>query len=248
MLVTHHAEAIYPDSIIAPAVGLFNFYAPADGLIAGVSLFSRLAPSGGDAVFDVNTHATYASAGVTIFPDQTQRPKILSGQTAGEKQNLTAGVVKGQRCTVDFDSSPVSIGDDLVCIVSFYEASARRVLTYTSSSLANNASEDFSVDLGLAYVLINVESDQPGWARLYAAPGYRTIDAARTINTKPSGDHGIDLDAVFTLARLSLNVSPRAIGASNATPPSRSIAGNWQNLSGGTAVSHVDFTFFEVEL
>lgn len=55
----------------------------------------------GDAIFDVNKN------GASIFADPADRPKILSGQTSGERTGLSVSLAKDDLLSVDMDSVPL---------------------------------------------------------------------------------------------------------------------------------------------
>jgi hypothetical protein len=56
-------------------------------------------------------------------------------------------------------------------------------LTYTTASLAANASEDFTIAGGDAFQLLSIESSRPAWVRIYGTAAARTADT----RTQPGG-------------------------------------------------------------
>ena len=106
-----------------PTNSIVSVLAPVAGKIVRVLVDSDAGPVGGNAVFDVNVD------GVSVWAaDQTQRVKILDGQTSGESETDfptgIADVTKDSRVTVDLDSVPSSIGNKLFVQIEFAETGA----------------------------------------------------------------------------------------------------------------------------
>lgn len=66
-----------------------------------------------------------------------------------------------------------------------------RTVTYTTSSLADGASETTELDLGVGYTILGFESSHAGRSRCYQSVAHRTADASRAVGVYPSGDHGL---------------------------------------------------------
>lgn len=66
-----------------------------------------------------------------------------------------------------------------------------RTVTYTTSSLANNASETVELDFGVGFTLLHFESSHAIRVRAYQSVAHRTADASRAVRVLPSGDHGL---------------------------------------------------------
>ncbi|MBA3716265.1 MAG: DUF4214 domain-containing protein, partial [Pyrinomonadaceae bacterium] len=101
----HYAEAVRRGTLAAAETRLLEFRIPAAGRIKRVELYCEAANGSGDAIFDVNVGATVATL-TTIFTDQTQRVRILAGQTSGIKDTIDYAVTRGQLCTIDLDTVP----------------------------------------------------------------------------------------------------------------------------------------------
>lgn len=96
-----HAGQTVLRNLLAIAPGVFEFPAPVAGNITRVEIFARAANANGDATFDVNVND------VSIWAaDQTQRIKLLAGQTSAEVSGLAVAVARGQWLTVDCDVLP----------------------------------------------------------------------------------------------------------------------------------------------
>lgn len=107
-------------ALTAARADIQRLLAPAAGTLDRVFLFSDTAMSGADAIFDVNIN------GVSIWDaDQTQRPKITSGNSTVDKTSIAASVSEFDVITVDFDgfsSGSHSIGGKLIVIIQFAES------------------------------------------------------------------------------------------------------------------------------
>ncbi|GAA3730043.1 hypothetical protein GCM10022239_03320 [Leifsonia bigeumensis] len=64
-------------------------------------------------------------------------------------------------------------------------------VTYTTSSLANNASETATLDLGVGFTVLHFVSSNAARFRAYQSAAHRTADASRVVGVLPSGDHGL---------------------------------------------------------
>lgn len=99
------------------------------------------------------------------------------------------------------DTTALSVGDMVRCELD----SARRVvllgltggspklrtIDYTTSSLANNATETTTLDLGRGFTILHFESSHAARFRAYQSTAHRTADASRAVGVLPSGDHGL---------------------------------------------------------
>lgn len=118
--MSEKAYVILVSQYTAPEVQVVTLLAPVTGTLDRVFMSADTGPVGGNAVFDVNVN------GVSIWlADQTQRPKILSGDTTVDKTDIAAAVTQyTDEVTVDFDGftgSATSVGGKLVVILEFTE-------------------------------------------------------------------------------------------------------------------------------
>ena len=122
---------------------------------------------------------------------------------------------------------------------------SRTTSEITTSSLANNASEETTVTLKPGYRLLKVETDIAARVRVYDSTASRTADTARAIGTDPSGVHGVVLDLVTIPSILAWWLSPVVDGytvdATDTVPLSIT------NLSGTTDTVTVTFTWVRSE-
>ena len=122
---------------------------------------------------------------------------------------------------------------------------ARTTAEVTTSSLANNATEDITVTLKSGYRLLKVETDVAARVRVYDSIDHRTADATRAIGTDPSGVHGVILDLVTTASTLAWWLSPVVDGYTENAGDTVPLA--ITNLSGSTDTVTVIFTWVRSE-
>jgi hypothetical protein len=84
-------------NLLAIGAAVHEFPAPIAGNITRIDIFAKDANASGDTTFDVNIE------GASIFPDPADRPKLLTGETAGAKTGLAVPVARGEWITVDCD-------------------------------------------------------------------------------------------------------------------------------------------------
>lgn len=243
MPIRHHAEGIHPTLIDVATVKMFFFYSPVDGAIVEAYFKSETAPSGGDLVFDININTT------TIFTDQTQRPKITAGSNEVTKSGLSATVTRGALVSVDLDTVPSALGSNLVFVIVIEERQSRKVVNYSTGSLANNATANLNLDIGKMFVLFRSVVSDAAWVRAYGTSAARTADASRLITDAPVGEHGCFLDIYHALpGELDWNIDPPQIGADQQTTPTGTISIAVTNKSGSTATITGSLYVTEIEL
>lgn len=67
----------------------------------------------------------------------------------------------------------------------------KRAVSYTTSSLANGATETAELALGVGFTILHFESSHAARFRAYQSTAHRTADAARAVGAYPTGDHGL---------------------------------------------------------
>lgn len=68
---------------------------------------------------------------------------------------------------------------------------ATRTVSYTTSSLADGATETTELDLGVGFTILHFESSHATRFRAYQSAAHRSADASRAVGVLPSGDHGL---------------------------------------------------------
>lgn len=118
-VITSHTSLLavwaHPDTL-SVRTGQGKFYFPVVATLIGVSITVGTAPVGADVIVDLNLDGT------TIFTDQANRPRILSGQTVSGETTLldVTAVAKGQYLTADIDQIGSTVpGADLTVTVRY---------------------------------------------------------------------------------------------------------------------------------
>ena len=138
--------------------------------------------------------------------------------------------------------------DAFIALASGAVGFARDTETYTTASLANNASENGTVPLGKTFMLVKISTTVAARVRVYTTAAYRTADAARAIGTEPTGEHGLVAEVVTTSGNLSIDLAPFAFGGSLESTPVSDISIAVENRSGGASAVGVTFTFLMMEV
>lgn len=129
---------------------------------------------------------------------------------------------------------------------------SRAVVSFTTASLANNATETGTVSLGKSFRLKKITVSDACRVRLYATAAARLADTNRAFgdrNVFPYGEqHGIIGDwQLDSLTGLAFIISPEALGGNADEPPVASIYYSIQNQSGAPALITTNFLVLDQE-
>ena len=114
---------------------------------------------------------------------------------------------------------------------------SRTVASGTTSSLAQNASENLDITGFKTYSLLTVTTNAAAWVRIYANGASRTADASRNEFTDPLPDAGVIAEVITTGAE-TVMISPGVTGYNlEATPTTNIPMRVTSKASGSTAVS-----------
>lgn len=100
------------------------------------------------------------------------------------------------------DTTRLKVGDVVRCEIAarrivLHERSGgsseleTRTITYTTSSLANGATETGVIELRTGFTILHFKAVQAARFRAYQSTAHRTADASRAVGVYPSGDHGL---------------------------------------------------------
>lgn len=92
---------------------------------------------------------------------------------------------------------------------------ARQDFNGTTSSLADNTTENLNITAYKAYTLLKVETDADAWVRVYTDAAARTADSTRSEGADPSPGSGIIAEIRGSGV---VRMSPAAIGYNNDSP------------------------------
>jgi len=223
---------------------ILRIASPCDGWITEFYAKCGTGPVTTDALFDINI------AGTSIFTsDPTQRPKIVAGGTTVTKV-INQAVSKNDILTIDLDAlGSAPIGNPIDLRLTIKEGSPRKSISYTTGSLADGASEDFTLALGFGFVIERITTTFKAWVRGYNTPAYRTSDASRAITQPPTGEHGVIFDVYLNdAANLTIDIMNGRFGTDLQGTRDGNIAFTLQNKSGGTQTIQVTLDYLELEL
>ena len=120
----------------------------------------------------------------------------------------------------------------------------------TTSSIANDASDDISVTGYNSYALLKVQTDKDAWVTIYSSSSARTADASRTIDTDPDPGSGVIAEVVtdsFGGTGGTQIITPAAVGFNESTSDSGTIYMKVVNQSGTTTAVQVTLTVLKLE-
>lgn len=124
---------------------------------------------------------------------------------------------------------------------------ARTSITWTTGSLANNASENDDEAMAKACQAYSITTDRAARVRAYSTSAHRTADAARAAGTDPTGNHGCLLDVVLVAGTLTIDFSPLVNLVNLDGTPATTIYFAVTNTSGSTSTVQVTITYRKSE-
>ena len=122
----------------------------------------------------------------------------------------------------------------------------RTTVTGTTSSLANNASENLNITGFKSYHLLKIQTSAAAWVTLYTDSTNRTSDSSRSQTTDPLPGSGVIAEVITTGAQTIL-ITPSTLGFNNESPVTTTIPTKVVNLSGGTTTITVTLTLIQQE-
>lgn len=105
--------------------------------------------------------------------------------------NYAGDLAVGDRVLVDYFDLQVTVLARLNGPRPSVEPLPTHTVTYTSASLANNASATGVITLAPGFTILKVTTPFAARVRLYQSTAHRTADASRPVGVLPSGDHGL---------------------------------------------------------
>ena len=120
----------------------------------------------------------------------------------------------------------------------------RQAATITTASLAPNASEVGTIDLGRGYRLLNIDTSSPCRVRIYTNEGDRDADLSRQFGTDRPQGVGLMLEFVSVAGLLSADLSPTVDGFTAAGTAYYSVT----NRGLSAAAITIDFDYLPTEV
>lgn len=126
-------------------------------------------------------------------------------------------------------------------------APSRGTVSATSSSLANNTSQNIDITGFKSYLLMKIATNRAAWVTVYTDQTSRTNDASRSETTDPYPGSGV-IAEVITSGNQTVLLTPGTLGFNNDNVPSGTIYLKVKNLSGSTGTVEVTLTLLQLEL
>ena len=237
-------EIIYTGGKLeAVQAAVLRFAWPITGTLKNVWLKASYVSSGSTSYFNLKNNGTGLWSG-------TSRLGVTASVPESEKTSLSFAVVKKEYGQLDLESlAGGNIAGPIYLIVEIDDNIKTEEVSVvkTTASLADEAVEDGTVELGKTFVLNRISTDKAARVRLYQTAAFRTADAARPVGTDPEGEHGLICDFNLTTGNLTWNSSPIPNGANGDTSRTADIYYSIQNKSGGTSTVEVTFSVVKIE-
>lgn len=162
---------------------------------------------------------------------------IVSNPISGQvlRHNGSGSFTNAQLSYNDLSDTPTTL------------APSRETISATSSSLANNASQNIDVTGFKSYLLMKIQTSRAAWVTIYTDQTSRTNDASRGQYTDPYPGSGV-IAEVVTNGNETVLLTPGTLGFNNDNVPSGTIYMKVQNLSGSTGTVEVTLTLLQMEL
>lgn len=227
---------------VEPSAGFTNPMTSEGDIILGGALgaASRLGiGTNGQVLTSNGTTASWSSPSSGFSNPMTTLGDIITADTGGTAKRVGVGS-EGQILKVV--SGEPAWGD-----VSTGSLSSRSTVSHTTSSLAANASEDFTLAITKMANILKVTADYPCWVRLYGTAAARTADASRLITADPATGIGLYGEWVSTSGALSVTCSPIPCFQNSDTTPANTAYLTVKNLDSTARAIPVGVTFVGLE-
>jgi len=121
---------------------------------------------------------------------------------------------------------------------------SRAVVTGSTSSIINNATDNVNLTGFKSYALMKVGLSANAWIRLYTDSTSRTNDASRSVGEDPTPGSGVIAEVVGSSNQL---ITPFVMGGNMDGSPSTTIYAAITNLSGSTQSITANLTILQLE-
>ena len=123
----------------------------------------------------------------------------------------------------------------------------RRGFTASTSTLANDASENINISGYKSYVLMTVSTSHACWVRIYSDQAARTADETRLINVDPTSGSGVIAEFVTT-GNQTLKITPFIFGGNLESVPIDDLYLRVTNLSGSSTSINISVLLTRLEI
>lgn len=199
-----YGQGLIVTSQSAIRAGVMRFEIPVNGTITEVRVAldpGQPVNNSGDTIFDGNLN------GVTIFGDQTTRPRIVAGARVGIV-SLGVPCTKGQVFTLDIDTpAPGGTGAPIFATVTIEDGiGIRGDVQHTTAVIGAGGSADAEIPLGKGGNLYRIQVSAAARVRLYSTQAAREADRTRPPTVDPVGESGVLLDVNLPAGNLDFHL------------------------------------------
>lgn len=132
-------------------------------------------------LFRITITDAYSATAVQVVPMSTALALFDFYDGAGDSS--ATGIAVGALFNPSLESR-IQVGGENALPVT-------RTVSYTTSSLADGASETATLDLGIGFTILHFVSSFAARFRAYQSVAHRSADSSRAVGVFPSGDHGL---------------------------------------------------------
>jgi len=123
----------------------------------------------------------------------------------------------------------------------------RKDFSISTSSLADDASENLNLTAYKSYVLMKASTSHACWVRIYSDAASRTADESRSQGTDPTAGSGVIAEFITTGSETQ-KITPFIFGGSLENPPTTTVYLRVTNLSGSTNTINIGLTLTRLEI
>jgi hypothetical protein len=233
-----------PEGLRRPTANVMYLRSPVTGTLDTIRL---IVPTSG---FTASWYFNVRKNGVALYGG-TGRILINPSNLDSAKTAQNIAVTRGDVLQLDLEQTGAGVlSTPIVLLLGFADPQiAEEVVTYTTGTLADGATENAAVNLGKAYSIHKISVDRSARVRVYLNGDYRTADAGRPIGTDPDvgTEHGVVCDVNLVNPNLTWDLAPIPLGSNRETPQTSNAAVAIQNRSGASAAVTVNFTILRLQ-
>ena len=122
----------------------------------------------------------------------------------------------------------------------------RDTASATTSSIANNAAANITINAAKTYALLKIQTSAAAWVTLYTDSTSRSNDSSRNETTDPTPGSGVIAEVITTGAATQI-MTPGLIGWNNDGTVSTNVYAKVVNKSGSTGTITVTLTYVHIE-
>ena len=212
--------------------------------IAVGSYAGRYVSSGSNNVF----LGSYAGSTVTSGSNNVAIGKSIQIPTAVGDNQLIVGIgstawIRGDSSFNIYDKD----GNQINGNIGIGLTSRQNLVGSTSSTHADDANENITIQVYKSYSLLKLNVSHPAWVRIYPTTAARTADSSRTISEDPTPGSGVIAQSITTTTNEDVLFTPASIGFNDDSTPSTNAYLAIMNKTGGVQSITVTMTAIKLE-